>query len=128
MTGRRVVKTDRAPAAIGPYSQGVFAGDLFFSAGQIGLDPGSGALAGSGVEEQARQVFRNLGAVLEAAGLDFDDVVKTTVYVVDMEEFAAVNRVYAEFFPAPCPARSTVEVRRLPKDARVEVDLVARRA
>ncbi len=123
----RTVATDGAPAAIGPYAQGVWAAELFFSAGQIGLDPGTGELAPGGTGAEARRALENLGAVLRAAGLGPEDVVKTTVYLADMEDFAAVNEVYGAWFSAPYPARSTVQVARLPKDARVEIDLVARK-
>lgn len=122
---KTAVHSDGAPAAIGPYSQGIAAGGWFFSAGQIGLDPESGSLAGEGVAEQARQVFANLAAVLEAAGLGFRDVVKATVFLADMDDFPRVNEIYAEHFDEPYPARSTVEVARLPKDVRVEIDVVA---
>ena len=122
----RNVSTSSAPAAIGPYSQGTVAGGVFYSAGQIGLDPASGEFVGEGVVEQAVQVFRNLGAVLGAAGLSFADVVKTTVFLADMGEFAAVNEVYAEHFSEPYPARSTVAAAGLPKGARVEIDVIAR--
>lgn len=121
------VQTDRAPAAIGPYAQGAWAGDLFFTAGQIGLDPESGSLVEGGVETEARRALTNLSAVLEAAGLGPRDVVKTTVFLADMDEFSAVNEIYAEHFVDPYPARSTVEVARLPRDARVEIEAVARR-
>lgn len=121
------VQTDRAPAAIGPYAQGVWAGDFFFTAGQIGLDPESGSLVEGGVEAEARRALTNLSAVLEAAGLGARDVVKTTVFLADMDEFSAVNEIYAEHFVDPYPARSTVEVARLPRDARVEIEAVARR-
>lgn len=121
------VQTDRAPAAIGPYAQGVWAGDFFFTAGQIGLDPDSGSLVEGGVEAEARRALTNLSAVLEAAGLGARDVVKTTVFLADMDEFSAVNEIYAEHFVDPYPARSTVEVARLPRDARVEIEAVARR-
>jgi 2-iminobutanoate/2-iminopropanoate deaminase len=101
---------------------------LFFSAGQIGLDPATGDIVPGGVEPESHRVFDNLGAVLEAAGLSLDDVVKTTVFLADIEEFAVMNGVYAAYFSEPFPARSTVAVDRLPKDARVEIDVVARRA
>jgi 2-iminobutanoate/2-iminopropanoate deaminase len=118
--------TDGAPAAIGPYSQAVRSGGFLFTAGQIGLDPATGELVGTDVESQARRVFRNLAAVLAAAGAGFGDVVKTTVYLADMTDFAAVNAIYAEHFVTPYPARSTVEAGGLPKGARVEIDVVAR--
>ncbi|MDT8436996.1 MAG: RidA family protein [Gemmatimonadota bacterium] len=126
MNHLETVRTERAPAAIGPYSQAVRAGGFLFSAGQIGLEPASGELAANDVVGQARQVLRNLAAVLEAAGAGFGDVVRTTVYLADMDDFAAVNAVYAEHFTAPFPARSTVAAAGLPKGARVEIDLIAR--
>lgn len=126
MSGKRAVRTERAPAAIGPYSQGVWAGDLFFSAGQIGLDPSTGELVAGGVEAETRQVLRNLTAILEAADLSPAHVVKTTVFLADLGEFEIVNAVYGETFQEPYPARSTVEVSRLPRDARVEIEAVAR--
>lgn len=126
MTAGHEIHTDRAPAAIGPYSQAIDLDGLVFTAGQIGLDPDSGEFAGPDVESQVRQVMANLGAVLDAAGAGFEDVVKTTVYLADMDEFEKVNRIYGEHFEAPFPARSTVEAGRLPRDARVEIDVVAR--
>ncbi|MFW6010346.1 MAG: RidA family protein [Gemmatimonadota bacterium] len=128
MTAGREIHTDRAPAAIGPYSQAIDLDGLVFTAGQIGLDPDSGEFAGPDVESQARQVMANLAAVLDAAGAGFEDVVKTTVYLADMDEFEKVNSIYGEHFEAPFPARSTVEAGRLPRDARVEIDVVARRS
>lgn len=127
MTRTGAVHTEDAPAAIGPYSQGVWAGELFFSAGQIGLDPARGELVADDVETQARQVMKNLAAVLEAAGLGFADVVKTTIFLADMAEFSLVNEIYAAPLEAPYPARSTVAARELPKGAKVEIEVVARR-
>ena len=121
---RRVLHTDRAPAAVGPYSQAVAAGDFLFSAGQIGLVPETGVMAGEGVEEQTQQVLKNLDAVLQAAGASFSQVVKTTIYLVDMADFAKVNEIYAEAFAGTPPARSTVEAAALPLNARVEMDVV----
>lgn len=119
------VNTDRAPRAIGPYSQAIRAGHFVFSAGQIGLDPVSGELVSDDVSEQAEQALRNLTAVLAAAGSGLDKVTKTTLFLVDMADFAAVNTVYARHFEAPFPARSTVAVAALPKGARIEVEAVA---
>ena len=119
------ITTDQAPAAIGPYSQGIQAGSFVFLSGQTPLDPGTGVLVEGSVEEQAVRVLENLGAVLAAAGLGFEDVVKTTVFLRDMADFAAVNGVYAKYFPQPYPARSTVAVAGLPKDARVEIEAIA---
>ncbi len=123
---RQTVQTDRAPAAIGPYSQAVKAsGSFVFTAGQIPIDPATGELVRGDIREQARRVLLNLAAVLEAAGASMDSVVKTTVFLRDMDDFAAVNEVYAEFFPASPPARSAVQAARLPKDVGVEIEAVA---
>ncbi len=122
----RTLHTSKAPAAIGPYSQAVEAGGFLFSAGQIGLIPETGEFAGPDIETQASQVFENLGAILEEAGVSFSDVVKTTVYLQNMAEFPTVNAIYAKHFTEPYPARSTVAVAGLPKGARVEIDIVAR--
>ena len=126
MSRMQAIQTDSAPAAIGPYSQAIAAAGFLFSAGQIGLVPGTGEIVGPDVDAQARQVFANLEAVLSEAGLGFRDVVKTTVYLADMADFGAVNAVYAEQFAEPYPARSTVAAAGLPKGARVEVDVIAR--
>lgn len=122
---KQEVKTEKAPKAIGPYSQGVIAGGFVFCSGQIALDPASGELNTGPIEEQARLVLKNVGAVLEAAGSSFDRVVKTTIFLRDMNDFNKVNQVYAEFFKAPFPARATVQVARLPRDAEVEIEAVA---
>jgi 2-iminobutanoate/2-iminopropanoate deaminase len=122
---RHAVTTQAAPAAIGPYSQAIKAGGLIFVSGQIPLDPASGTLVEGGIEAQTRQVLENLGAILAAAGTSLGAVVKTTVYVVDLSEFAAMNRVYEAFMGQPAPARATVQVARLPRDARVEIDAIA---
>lgn len=119
------ISTSQAPAAIGPYSQGIKAGDFLFASGQIPLDPETGALVGEGVEVQTVRVLENVGAVLAAAGLGFEDVIKTTVFLRDMADFAAVNAVYSTYFSAPYPARSCVAVAGLPRDARVEIEVVA---
>ena len=125
---RQAVSTAGAPAAIGPYSQGIDTDGLVFCSGQLGLDPATGDLVEGGVEAQAERALRNLQAVLDAAGGTFDDVVKTTIFLVDIGDFAAVNAVYARFMPDPPPARSTVGVAALPKGGRVEVEAIARRA
>jgi len=122
---KKEVKTDKAPKAIGPYSQGVVAAGFVFCSGQIPLDPASGQLNTGPIEEQARLVLKNLGAVLDAAESSFDRVVKTTIFLQDMNDFGKVNEVYAEFFKPPFPARATVQVARLPRDARVEIEAVA---
>jgi 2-iminobutanoate/2-iminopropanoate deaminase len=123
---KEIVQTPDAPAAIGPYSQAVIFGNLVVTSGQIPLTAG-GELVGGGVTEQTEQVLHNLQAVLRAAGTDLDRVVKTTVFLADMNEFAAMNAVYERFFPAPSPARSTVQVARLPRDVRVEIEVLAER-
>ncbi|MCB9684878.1 MAG: RidA family protein [Alphaproteobacteria bacterium] len=120
----KTVSTSSAPSAIGPYSQAIVANGFVFSSGQIALDPSNGELVGGGVEAEARQVLKNLRAVLEAAGSGMDRVVKCTVFLVDMADFAAVNAVYAEAFGAHRPARSTVAVAGLPKGVRVEIEAV----
>jgi 2-iminobutanoate/2-iminopropanoate deaminase len=122
---RKVIHTDQAPAAVGPYSQAVRAGGLIFTAGQIALDPATGAMVDDGIEDQTRQALRNLQAVLEAAGSGLAGVLKTTVYLTDMSAFAAMNAVYAEFFASSPPARSAVEVAALPKGALFEIECVA---
>lgn len=119
------IQTDRAPQAIGPYSQAVKAGGFVFTSGQVAFDPATMQIVDGGIREQTERVMRNLAAVLEAAGSSMDRVVKTTVFLADMNEFAAMNEVYGSFFAEVPPARSTVEVKRLPRDVRVEIDLIA---
>ncbi len=121
---RQIINTPAAPAAIGPYSQAVRAGDYVFTSGQIGLDPATGQLV-EGVEAQTRQVLANLAAVLAAAGASFDDVIKTTIFLADMRDFNVVNVTYASAFKADPPARSTVQVAALPRRALVEIEMVA---
>jgi 2-iminobutanoate/2-iminopropanoate deaminase len=122
---KQSVSSEGAPKAIGPYSQAVRAGQFLFASGQIPTDPATGVIVDGDVSAQTRRVFENLGAVLKAANLSFADVVKTTVFLGDMNDFAAMNEVYGKYFSEPYPARATVQVARLPKDARVEIDLVA---
>ena len=122
---REIIKTEGAPAAIGPYSQAVRAGGFVFASGQIPLDPATGQFVEGGVREQTEQVLRNIMAVLEAAGTGLDRVVKTTVFLADMDDFAAMNEVYGRYFAEDPPARATVEAARLPRDARVEIEVVA---
>ena len=125
MTERRIVKTEGAPGAIGPYSQAVVAGGFVYCSGQIPIDPATGQFVEGGIGEQTAQVLRNLSKVLEAAGSSLGRVVKTTVFLADMSDFPAMNAVYAGFFPQDPPARSTVQAARLPRDARVEIDVIA---
>ena len=122
---REAVASDAAPRAIGPYSQAIRAGSLLFVSGQIPLDPATGAMVEGDIAAQTRRVFANLQAILEAAGASFDNVVRTTVYLADMNDFATVNEIYGTYFSSPAPARATVQAARLPKDARVEIDLIA---
>ena len=121
---REPVATERAPAAIGPYSQAVRAGGSVYLSGQIPLDPATGELVGGDIADQARRVFDNLRAVCEAAGASLDDVVRVGIYLMDLGDFAAVNAVMAEYFQAPYPARSTIQVSGLPRGARIEVDAI----
>lgn len=121
---RTVVQTNAAPAAIGPYSQAIRSGNLVFTAGQIGLDPGSGELA-QGVAAQAERALRNLSAILDAAGTSLERVIKTTIFLADMNDFGSVNEVYARHISTPYPARSTVAVAALPKGAQVEIEAIA---
>lgn len=121
------IVSDAAPAPIGPYSQAILAGDELFSSGQIAIDPRTGELHGDDAAAQTRRVLENVGAILRAAGMQFANVVKTTIFLVDMADFAAVNAVYAECFGDVKPARSTVAVAALPKNARVEIEVLAKR-
>ena len=125
MMAVEVIKTDKAPGAVGPYSQGIKVGDFLFASGQIALDPAKGKLVSGGVVAEAVQVMKNLGGLLEAAGLTYDDVVKTTVFITNIDFFGAVNEVYGKYFKNTLPARSCVEVGKLPKGALVEVEVVA---
>jgi 2-iminobutanoate/2-iminopropanoate deaminase len=122
---KQIIKTNKAPQAIGPYSQAVRAGGFVFASGQIPLDPQTGEFVAGGIAEQTEQVLRNLSAVLEAAGTGLDRVVKTTVFLADMNDFAAMNEVYGRYFSGDAPARATVEASRLPRDARVEIEVIA---
>ena len=122
---KKIISTTNAPAAVGPYSQAVRAGNLLFCSGQIGVDPSTGQFVQGGVKEQAEQVMKNVQSVLEAAGNSFTDVIKATVFAVDMKDFSTVNGVYASYFEKDAPARSFVEVSALPKGALVEVEVIA---
>ena len=125
LTVKQIIATDRAPRAIGPYSQAVRAGNLVFASGQIPIDPATGEFVAGGVAEQTDQVLRNLTSVFAAAGVELNQIVKTTVFLADMEDFAAMNEVYGRFFGAQPPARATVQAARLPRDARVEIEAIA---
>ena len=122
---REAVASRAAPAAIGPYSEAVRAGAFLFISGQIPLDPETGSLVEGEIAAQTHRVFRNLAAILEAGGASLANVVRTTVYLADMNDFAAMNEVYATYFTSPAPARSTIQAARLPRDARVEIDVIA---
>ena len=122
---RQAVATDQAPKAIGPYSQAVRAANLLFVSGQIPIDPATGNLIDGDIAAQTRRVFENITAILKAAGGSLDHVTRTTVFLADMGDFAAMNEVYAGYFKNPAPARSTVQAARLPKDARIEIDVIA---
>jgi 2-iminobutanoate/2-iminopropanoate deaminase len=123
---KQKIQTQNAPAAIGPYSQAIKAGDLLFVSGQIPLDAATGELIRSGVADETKKVLDNLKAILEAAGGGLGDVVKTTIFLKDMNNFGVVNEVYGTYFPQPFPARATVEVARLPRDVNVEIEAVAK--
>ena len=122
---KKVISTPKAPAAIGPYSQAIQVGNLIYTSGQIPIDPATGQLVEGGIKEQARQSLSNIQAILQEAGLTMTSVVKTTVFMADMADFAEMNSVYAEFFTEPYPARSAVAVKTLPKNALVEIEVVA---
>lgn len=125
MTTRTVIHSDEAPKAIGPYSQAIAVSGMVFCAGQTPIDPATGNLVPGGVEEQTHQALKNVGAVLRAAGSDYSKVIKTTVFLKNMNDFAAMNAIYATYFTAAPPARSTIEVARLPKDCLVEIEAIA---
>ena len=122
---KKVIKTTKAPAAIGPYNQAIQVGNLVYTSGQIPIDPATGNFVEGGIKEQTRQSLLNVKAILEEAGLTMSDVIKTTVFMVDMNDFSDMNAVYSEFFPEPYPARSAVAVKTLPKGALVEIEVVA---
>jgi 2-iminobutanoate/2-iminopropanoate deaminase len=122
---RSAVSTPQAPQAIGPYSQAIKAGDLLFVSGQIPLDPSTGQIVDGGIGPQTERVLTSIGAILKAAGSSYDQVVRCTVFLADMNEFAVMNEVYGRFFTAPAPARATVQVARLPRDVREEIDVIA---
>ncbi len=120
------IKTEQAPQAIGPYSQAIVADGMLYASGQIPIDPASGVIEADGIEAQTKRVLDNIKAILSSSKLDFCDVVKTTVFLTDINDFAAVNEIYAQYFSAPYPARSCVQVAALPKSAKIEIEIVAR--
>jgi 2-iminobutanoate/2-iminopropanoate deaminase len=122
---KKVIKTTKAPAAIGPYNQAIQVGNLVYTSGQIPIDPATGNFVEGGIKEQTRQSLLNVKAILEEAGLTMNDVIKTTVFMADMNDFSDMNAVYSEFFPEPYPARSAVAVKTLPKGALVEIEVAA---
>jgi 2-iminobutanoate/2-iminopropanoate deaminase len=122
---KKILNTSGAPAPIGPYSQAVVAGGMLFVSGQIALDPASGHMIQSSVEAETTQVMKNIGAILEEAGMDYGNIIKTSIFLKDMNDFAVVNTVYGSFFKSDFPARETVQVSRLPKDANVEISVIA---
>jgi 2-iminobutanoate/2-iminopropanoate deaminase len=122
---REAISTAAAPKAIGPYSQAVRAGSLLFVSGQIPMDPATGTMVDGSIAEQTHQVFANLRAILQAAGSSLDQVVRSTVYLADMNDFAEMNEIYGTYFSSPAPARATIQAARLPKDCRVEIDVIA---
>jgi 2-iminobutanoate/2-iminopropanoate deaminase len=122
---RQAVSTPSAPKAIGPYSQAIRAGSLLFVSGQVPIDPATGQIVSGDIAAQTHRVFQNIGEILKAGGASFDHVVRTTVFLADMNDFAAMNEAYATYFTTPAPARATVQVSRLPRDARVEIDVIA---
>ena len=122
---KQAISSPNAPKAIGPYSPAVRAGQLLFVSGQVPLDPATGQMVEGGIADQTRRVLDNIGALLKAADRSFADVVRTTIFLADMNDFGAVNEIYGQYFSEPYPARATVQVARLPKDARVEIDVIA---
>ena len=122
---KKIVKTNKAPEAIGPYSQGVIAGNFLFISGQIAIDPDKNEMIAGTIEEQAEQVLKNIGAILNEAGLTYDNVVKTTVYLTDLNDFGKMNEVYSRFFKNNPPARAAIQVSKLPKGAKIEIEAIA---
>jgi 2-iminobutanoate/2-iminopropanoate deaminase len=122
---KQAISSPDAPKAIGPYSPAIRSGDLLFMSGQIALDPASGQMIAGDIATETRRVMDNLGALLKAAGLSFSDVIRTTIFLADLSDFATVNEVYGTYFTPPAPARATVQVARLPRDARIEIDAIA---
>jgi 2-iminobutanoate/2-iminopropanoate deaminase len=124
---KKIINTSNAPKAIGPYSQAVWAGDLLFLSGQIALCPETGAFLNSSLEEESHQVMKNIKSILNAAEMDYQNIIKTSIFLKNMNDFAEVNQIYASYLSEPFPARETVEVARLPKDARIEISIIAKK-
>lgn len=124
---KKIINTSNAPKAIGPYSQAVWAGDLLFLSGQIALCPETGAFLNSSLEEESHQVMKNIKSILNAAEMDYQNIIKTSIFLKDMNDFAEVNHIYASYLEEPFPARETIEVARLPKDARIEISIIAKK-
>jgi 2-iminobutanoate/2-iminopropanoate deaminase len=124
---KKIINTSNAPKAIGPYSQAVWAGDLLFLSGQIALCPETGAFLNSSLEEESHQVMKNIKSILNAAEMDYQNIIKSSIFLKDMNDFAEVNQIYASYLAEPFPARETVEVARLPKDARIEISIIAKK-
>lgn len=124
---KKIINTSNAPKAIGPYSQAVWAGDLLFLSGQIALCPNTGDFLNSSLEEESHQVMKNIKSILNAAEMDYQNIIKTSIFLKDMNDFVAVNQIYASYLSEPFPARETVEVARLPKDARIEISIIAKK-
>ena len=124
---KKIINTSNAPKAIGPYSQAVWAGDLLFLSGQIALCPETGDFLNSSLEEESHQVMKNIKSILNAAEMDYQNIIKTSIFLKDMNDFVAVNQIYASYLSEPFPARETVEVARLPKDARIEISIIAKK-
>lgn len=124
---KKIINTSNAPKAIGPYSQAVWAGDLLFLSGQIALCPETGDFLNSSLEQESHQVMKNIKSILNAAEMDYQNIIKTSIYLKDMNDFAEVNLIYASYLEEPFPARETIEVARLPKDARIEISIIAKK-
>lgn len=124
---KKIINTSNAPKAIGPYSQAVWAGDLLFLSGQIALCPETGVFLNSSLEQESHQVMKNIKSILNAAEMDYQNIIKTSIYLKDMNDFAEVNHIYASYLEEPFPARETIEVARLPKDARIEISIIAKK-
>ncbi len=124
---KEIINTNNAPSAIGPYSQAVWAGDILLMSGQIALNPETGAMENESLASETHRVMKNIAGILEAAGMDYSNILKASIFIKDMNEFAQINEIYASYLQEPYPARETVEVARLPKDARIEISIIAKK-